>query len=72
MMTKLHGLDWERIRDSLEMMGAPITAVGFEFPKEKIIEALVLAEGIRPDRFTILSKMELDRPSADLLRGRLA
>ncbi len=67
MMAKLHGLDWERIRGSLEIIGAPITAVGLEIPKEKIIEALVLAQGIRPDRYTILSKMKLDRASAESL-----
>jgi glycerol-1-phosphate dehydrogenase [NAD(P)+] len=67
MMAKLHGIDWERIRDSLEIIGAPVTAGGLGVQKEKIVEALVLAQGIRPDRYTILSKIKLDRASAESL-----
>jgi glycerol-1-phosphate dehydrogenase [NAD(P)+] len=66
-MAKLHGFDWEKIRDRLQILGAPTTALGLGIKKEKIIEALVMAQGIRPDRYTILSKVTLDRFSAEAL-----
>ncbi|MCX6649305.1 MAG: NAD(P)-dependent glycerol-1-phosphate dehydrogenase [Candidatus Bathyarchaeota archaeon] len=67
MMARLHGLDWGRIRESLEKIGAPTTAAALGVKKEKIIEALVMAQGIRPDRYTILSKIPLNRASAEAL-----
>jgi len=67
MMARLHGLDWAKIRESLEKIGAPTTAADLGIKKEKIIEALVMAQGIRPDRYTILSKIPLDRASAEAL-----
>lgn len=67
MMARLHGLDWEGIRDSLSTLGAPTTASGLGIKREKIVEALVSAQGIRPERYTILSKIRLDRASAEAL-----
>jgi glycerol-1-phosphate dehydrogenase [NAD(P)+] len=67
MMAKLHGIDWEAIRDSLERAGAPTTAEGLGIKREKIIEALVMAQSVRPDRYTILSKIPLDKASAEAL-----
>jgi glycerol-1-phosphate dehydrogenase [NAD(P)+] len=67
MMAKLHGMNWEKVRESLETIGAPTTAAGLGIRREKIIEALAMAQGIRPDRYTILSKMPLDRSSAEAL-----
>ena len=67
MMAHLHGLDWEKIRVSLEKIGAPTTAATLGIKKEKIIEALVIAQSIRPDRYTILSKITLDKASAEAL-----
>ena len=67
MMARLHGLDWKKIRESLEKIGAPTTAAALGIKKEKIIEALVMAQSVRPDRYTILSKIHLDRVLAEVL-----
>jgi len=67
MMAKLHGLDWEGIRASLERLGAPTTAASLRIKNDKIIEALTMAQGVRPDRYTILTKFPLDRASAEAL-----
>jgi len=67
MMAKLHGFDWEKIRGSLQTLGAPTTASSLGIKKEKIIKALVMAQGVRPDRYTILSKVPMDRASAEAL-----
>jgi glycerol-1-phosphate dehydrogenase [NAD(P)+] len=67
MMAKLHGLNWERIRDCLQVIGAPTTAIHLGIAREKIIQALVQAQAIRPDRYTILKKIRLDQASAKVL-----
>jgi glycerol-1-phosphate dehydrogenase [NAD(P)+] len=64
MMAKLQGLDWRGVRSALKSVKAPIKASQLMMGDEEIIEALVKAEGIRADRYTILSKVKLDRESA--------
>jgi glycerol-1-phosphate dehydrogenase [NAD(P)+] len=64
MMAKLHGLDWERIRDRLATIGAPTTAGELGIDGGTLVEALVKAGSIRPERYTILNKVNLTRTSA--------
>jgi glycerol-1-phosphate dehydrogenase [NAD(P)+] len=54
MMMYLHGGNWHRIRDALIKIGAPTTARELGITKEQVIQALVTANKIRKDRFTIL------------------
>ena len=63
-MAKLHGLDWEKIRDCLAIIGAPTTAEALGIDGETLEEALVKAGSIRPERYTILNKVNLSRKSA--------
>ncbi len=63
-MAKLHGLDWESIRGSLVTLGAPTTAEGLGIDGETLVEGLVKAGSIRPERYTILNKVDLTRISA--------
>ncbi|MBD3263344.1 NAD(P)-dependent glycerol-1-phosphate dehydrogenase [Candidatus Woesearchaeota archaeon] len=67
LMMYLHGEDWEEIRDFLEIIGAPITARQLGIPKKKIIEALLRAQEIRPDRYTILGEQGLTDDAAKKL-----
>jgi len=67
MMAMLHGLDWEEIMGSLEVIGAPMTAEDLKIDRETVIKALTMAQSIRPDRYTILSKVRLDEASAEEL-----
>ena len=64
MMAKLHGLNWESIRDSLVTIGAPTTSDDLGITREVLIGALVKAGTIRPERYTILNKMTLTNQSA--------
>ena len=64
MMAKLHGLDWERVADTLRDVGAPTTAKEIGLSAEQVIKALVAAQSLRPDRYTILTKMKLDKAAA--------
>jgi glycerol-1-phosphate dehydrogenase [NAD(P)+] len=60
MMAYLHKMNWKRIRDALKMLGAPTNAEELNMEKEDIIKALSLAPSIRPERYTILNKLNLN------------
>lgn len=67
MMAKLHGLDWSLISKSLDTLNAPTSAKALGISRNTVIEALVLAQSIRPERYTILNKVKLDNGSAEAL-----
>ncbi|MHC1597679.1 MAG: NAD(P)-dependent glycerol-1-phosphate dehydrogenase [Methermicoccaceae archaeon] len=54
MMMYLHGGNWRAIRDALMTIGAPTTAEQLKIPENCIVEALVRAREVRPERFTII------------------
>jgi glycerol-1-phosphate dehydrogenase [NAD(P)+] len=59
MMAKLHRIDWRRVRSALKNVGAPTTAAEIGVDDSKVVESLVKASTIRPDRYTILSRSKL-------------
>jgi len=67
MMMYLHGGDWNRIRNTLTMIGAPTTAEELGVSNEQLIEALVHAHEIRKDRYTILGDRGLAPDAAERL-----
>ena len=64
MMAKLHGLDWEIIAETLENVGAPTTAKQIKLNEHHVVNSLVIAQSLRPDRYTILTKVKLNKQSA--------
>ncbi|WP_258083998.1 NAD(P)-dependent glycerol-1-phosphate dehydrogenase [Thermococcus thermotolerans] len=64
-MAYLHGLRWEKIRETLKKVGAPTNAYELGIDPEYIIEALTIAHTIRPERYTILGKDGLTREAAE-------
>ncbi len=64
MMSKLQRSDWRLVRSALKNVHAPVAAADLEIDDGMVVEALVRASSIRPERFTILSKTKLDRKSA--------
>lgn len=54
LMMYLHGGDWKKISDALQVIGAPTTAKELGIEDKYILEALVLSHTIRPERYTIL------------------
>ncbi|MCZ7372638.1 MAG: NAD(P)-dependent glycerol-1-phosphate dehydrogenase [Candidatus Methanoperedens sp.] len=54
MMMYLHGGDWKEIHDALKTIGAPTSAAEMDMKEEYIIQALLHAHKIRPERYTIL------------------
>lgn len=53
-MMYLHGGDWKMIRTALDHVGAPTSAAQVGLERETVLEALVEAHKIRPERYTIL------------------
>ncbi len=64
LMAYLHGLNWKRVRRVLSEVGAPTTAEELGVGEEEVVEALLRAREIRPERFTILNRKRLDRRKA--------
>ena len=67
LMTYLHGENWESVRNALLDIGAPTSARGLGIDDDAIIEALVMAHKIRPERYTILGDKGLTKEAAQRL-----
>jgi glycerol-1-phosphate dehydrogenase [NAD(P)+] len=67
MMTYLHKANWRRIKATLEKLGAPTNADDLCVEEEDVIAALEMAATIRPERYTILSRLNLNREACKKL-----
>ncbi len=67
MMMYLHGGDWRRLKNALHTIGAPTSARELGVRPEEIVNALVQAHSIRPERYTILGDNGLTREAAERL-----
>ncbi len=65
LVSALRGKDLERVRRFLQQVGAPTTARALDIPDEKIIEALVLAPDVRPERYTLFNEKRPTRAEAE-------
>jgi glycerol-1-phosphate dehydrogenase [NAD(P)+] len=61
----LHHTNWKRIKDTLKQIGAPTTATELGVNEKDAIEALSIAATIRPERYTILHKLNLNREACE-------
>jgi glycerol-1-phosphate dehydrogenase [NAD(P)+] len=61
----LHRANWKRIRDTLRQIGAPTTARELGVKDEDVVKALEMAATIRPERYTILHKLNLNREACE-------
>ena len=64
MMMYLHGGDWKAIKEALQSVQAPTTAAEIGIADEDIIEALMMAHKIRPERYTILGDNGISKEAA--------
>lgn len=67
MMMYLHRGDWEGIRRALLTVGAPTSAHDLGVTNEEVIEALVRAPEVNPERYTILGDKGLSYDAAERL-----
>ncbi|MBS7636339.1 NAD(P)-dependent glycerol-1-phosphate dehydrogenase [Candidatus Bathyarchaeota archaeon] len=58
-MAYLHGANWKHIKETLKTVGAPTNAYELGLGKDEVVKALFMASSIRPERYTILNKLDL-------------
>ncbi len=56
----LHGSNWQKIKATLQQIGAPTTAYELGVKDMDVVKALQVATQIRPERYTILHKLNLN------------
>ena len=61
----LHRANWQRIRNTLKLIGAPTTAKELGVKDADVVKALEVAARIRPDRYTILNKLNLNSEACE-------
>ena len=64
MMAKLHGQNWKKIAKTLKDVGAPTKAKQIGLEPENVIEALTIAQKLRPERYTILKEVKMTKQKA--------
>ncbi len=64
MMAKLQGQNWKKIIKTLKEVGAPTTAKQIGVKKNEVIDALMIAQELRPERYTILKEIEMTERKA--------
>ncbi|MFQ5940479.1 MAG: NAD(P)-dependent glycerol-1-phosphate dehydrogenase [Nitrososphaerales archaeon] len=64
MMAKLHDIEWEQIASTLNEIGAPTTAKEIGIDADSIVKALITASTLRPERYTILNKINMKEQNA--------
>ncbi len=64
MIAKLQGQDWKKIVKTLKDVGAPTTAKQIGLKPDVIIKALTIAQGLRPERYTILKEIKMTEKRA--------
>lgn len=69
MMAYLHRTNWKRIRDTLKKLGAPTNANELDIEKNDVVKALEIAATIRPERYTILNKLNLNHEICKKIAG---
>jgi glycerol-1-phosphate dehydrogenase [NAD(P)+] len=64
MMAKLQGQDWKKIAKTLKDVGAPTTAKQIGLETDTLAKALVIAQELRPERYTILKQVNMTEKRA--------
>jgi len=61
----LQGANWRRIRNTLKQIKAPTNASDMGVKDKDVVKALEVAAKIRPERYTILHKLNLKRDACE-------
>lgn len=64
-MAFLQEIGWKNVREKLEQLEAPTTASEMGLEARDVIKALEVASTIRPERYTILTKLRLDNVACE-------
>ncbi|MFB5605674.1 MAG: sn-glycerol-1-phosphate dehydrogenase, partial [Nitrosarchaeum sp.] len=64
MMAKLQGQDWKKITKTLQDVGAPTSAKQVGLKSDEVVTALMIAQELRPERYTILKEIDMTERKA--------
>ena len=64
LISKLQGQDWKQIVKTLKNVGAPTTAKEIGLKPQVLAKALTIAQSLRPERYTILSEIDMTEEKA--------
>jgi len=64
LIAKLQGQDWKKIIQMLKNVGAPTTAKEIGLSSGTLAKALTIAQSLRPERYTILSQVKMNKEKA--------
>ena len=64
MIAKLQGQNWKKIVKTLKNSGAPTTAKEIGLKPKILAKALVMAQSLRPERYTILKEVKMTEKTA--------
>ena len=64
LIAKLQGQDWKKIIQMLKNVGAPTKAKEIGLESEILAKALTIAQSLRPERYTILSRTKMTEQKA--------
>src|SRR5438309_2273394 len=64
LIAKLQGQDWKRIIQMLKNVGAPTTAKEIGLSSGTLAKALTIAQSLRPERYTVLSRVKMNDEKA--------
>lgn len=64
-MSYLQGEDWKEIKNTLETGRCPTTAKEINIDSETAVEAMIKAKEIKPNRYTIIEHIDLNREIAE-------
>ena len=64
MIAKLQGKDWKKIVKTLKNVGAPTTAKQIGLNSDVVVQALMIAQDLRPERYTILKEIKMTEKTA--------
>ena len=64
MMAKLQGQDWKKIVNTLKNVSAPTTAKEIGLKSTTLVKALMIAQSLRPERYTILNEVNMTEKKA--------
>ena len=64
LISKLQGQNWKQIVKALKDVGAPTTAKEIGLKSEVLAKALTIAQSLRPERYTILSEVDMTEKKA--------
>ena len=64
LISKLQGQNWKQIVKTLKNVGAPTTAKEIGLKPQVLAKALIIAQSLRPERYTILSGVDMTEEKA--------